>query len=198
MLRAASSHKCGAVATNQEEPQKARQLGLALSSGKAIPMTGVASKPLFFRPICPHHQEPLKPSEKLNPAQLPGTDNCCHPWWRGPSDLETGMLSRVQHQSQRAGKSVGGQQHHPHVAAHTGSPQDAEVLLAPEGMGRTPTAWEVAVIHLARPLMPAACWLSAPVPTNTQTGWLQMLPGAEAHLGSANTRKHFLLYFFHL
>lgn len=55
----------------------------------------------------------------------------------------------------------------------------------------------MAVILQARPLMPAACCHSAPVPTNTQIGWLQMLPGAEeAHLGSANMGKHFLLYFF--
>lgn len=150
--------------SHREEPQRAKLPGLALSSGKASPMTGAASKPLLFRPTHPHHQEPLKPSKKLSPAQLPGTDNSCHPRWRGPSDLETEMLSRVQHQSQRASKSVGGQQHHTHAAALTGSLQDAEAFLAPDGMGRAPTAGKVAVIHQARPLMPAASCHSDPVP----------------------------------
>lgn len=72
------------------------------------------------------------------------------------------MLSRVQHQSQRAGKSVGGEKHHPRSAAQTGSLQDAEALLAPEGMGKAPTAGKVAVIHQARPVMPAVILLQSP------------------------------------
>lgn len=63
---------------------------------------------------------------------------------------------------------------------------------------RTLAAANVAVLCKAGPLMPTACCCSAPAPTDTKTGQLQMLPSTEkANLGLANTGKHFLLKGWH-